>query len=325
MRLRSELELPDSGWNLRHPDGIVALGSCFAGQMGQRLVDRKFRCLVNPFGILYHPIPLIRPLLAAIQDDPALDTDLFEQEGRWRSLHFHSEISHRDRQFLEQRIAARRSLLRETLERSQTLILTFGTAIGFHHQERQIIVGNCHKLPAATFRRETSSLAELREAMEDLLTALSHFRPGLKVLLTVSPVRHLRSGIVANSTAKAILRTLCHELTEAHPAVAYFPAYELMLDDLRDYRFYREDLMHPTELAERYIWEKFSTAFIAPSAQKLVSKWEEVQRDLAHHPSEVAGDAYQTFLKKVSHKIEALADHLDMGRERKTVEERRKD
>jgi hypothetical protein len=322
MQFRSELHIPPADWQFGHRDGVVSLGSCFAGRMGRQLLDYKFRTLVNPFGIVYHPVPLLRPLLAALRDDNALDQDLFQQNGRWRSLHFHSEISHPDRRFLEESIAMRRGMLREALELGKVLILTLGTAIGFRHKERDLIVGNCHKLPGKDFDREMSTVEVLQRDLENALQEVFRLRPEMRVLLTVSPVRHLRSGMVENSASKAVLRVVCQQLSGAFDRVDYFPAYELMLDDLRDYRFYQDDLMHPTPMAEDYIWEKFRGAYIDTKARELMERLDKVKRDLAHRPFDADGAAYRTFLQKLRGRIEELGLELDLRLELREVEER---
>lgn len=322
MKFRSEIQLPVSEHLIGHEDGIVAVGSCFAGRMGQRMEDYKFGCLVNPFGILYHPDPLVRSLRVALQDDSAIEEDLFEHGGRWHSFHFHSDLSHAQRGFVAQTIRQRRSLLRASLLRSKLLILTFGTALGYRHLERDEIVGNNHKMPLRDFNQEMSKLEALLPQLRGFLQELFAFNPEIRVLLTVSPVRHLRSGMVENSASKAILRTLCHEVSTEEDRVDYFPAYEIMVDDLRDYRFYQDDLIHPTPLAEQYIWNQFAATRITSKSREYMERIDKIRRDLAHRPFAPNSDAHREFLQSLKTKIESLNRFVDMGMELTEVEER---
>jgi lysophospholipase L1-like esterase len=322
MQFRSEIQFPYSDFRIGHGDGIVAVGSCFAGRMGQRLQDYKFRCLVNPFGIVYHPDPLIRALRAALAGDESVDEDLFEHAGKWHSFLFHSELSHAQRGFVVQTIRQRRVLLQTSLLKSKMLILTLGTAIGFRHQESGEIVGNNHKLPQKDFIQEMSKMEVVLPQMQEFLDELFAANPKIQVLLTVSPVRHLRSGMVENSASKAILRTICHELSTENEQVEYFPAFEIMMDDLRDYRFYQDDLIHPTPFAEQYIWNQFAETRITPKSREWMERVDKIKRDLAHRPFDPSSEAHQEFLKVLKAKIESLNRFVDMGLELRDIEEK---
>lgn len=322
MQFRSEIQLPASEHLIGHGDGIAAVGSCFAGRMGQRLEDYKFRCLVNPFGIIYHPDPLIRSLRAALQNDASVEEDLFEHGGRWHSYHFHSDLSHVQRSFVVHTIRQRRILLHASLLRSKLLILTLGTALGYRHLLRKEIVGNNHKMPLRNFDLVMSRQDELLPQLREFLQELFAFNPDIRVLLTVSPVRHLRSGMVENSASKAILRSLCHEVSSDEDRVDYFPAYEMMMDDLRDYRFYKDDLIHPTPLAEQYIWDQFAATRIDPQSRETMERIDKINRDMAHRPFDPNSEAHQTFLQSLKAKIESLNRYVDMGMELTEVKER---
>lgn len=321
MDFRTEISLAPAANPIGHQAAIVSVGSCFAERMGDRLRHYKFRLLQNPFGIIFHPQPLVAPLRAALAGDGRYAQELFLHEGRWRHLAFHSKLSHHDRAFLEMMIAGSLQATRNALIQADLLILTLGSAIGFWHHASARIVANCHKLPQQDFETRMSRLGDLKPELEAFLQELFAVNPKVQVLLTVSPVRHLRSGIVDNAGSKAVLRALCQELTEDHARVHYFPAWELLMDDLRDYRFYGRDLTHPSDVAEDYVWEKFSGAWLSASAREVNGQLDAVLRDLAHRPVEPQGEAHRAFLHKLRERIDRLRGHVDLDLELRDVEE----
>ncbi len=322
MDFRTEIFPQAAARPIGHQSAIVSVGSCFAERMGDRLRHYKFRLLQNPFGIIFHPQPLIAPLRAALAQDASFAQDLFQHEGRWRGLAFHSKLSHHDRAFLEVMIAGALQATRNALLQADLVILTLGSAIGFWHKDSERIVANCHKLPQQDFELRMSRVADLKMDVDAFLTVLFAVNPKVQVLLTVSPVRHLRSGIVDNAASKAILRALSQELTEDHERVHYFPAWELLMDDLRDYRFYGRDLSHPTDVAEDYVWEKFSACWLGAGARETNAALDGVFRDLAHRAVDAKSDAHQLFLQKLRERIDRLRPLVDLDLELREVEER---
>ncbi|HHG83868.1 MAG TPA: hypothetical protein ENJ82_03890 [Bacteroidetes bacterium] len=322
MRFRSEIELPISSWQFDQQSHLLLLGSCFADTMGSRLLKYKFSALVNPFGILYHPISLLRPLRAALSGENPFQDNLFESEGQWHSFHFHSQLCATSELALQQKIQATLATTKEALLKAKVLVLTFGTAIAFRHLASDTLVANCHKVPAQEFSREMLPLEMLFSETSAFLQQLWEQNPRLQILLTVSPIRHLRSGIIENSASKAILRTLCQQLITQFEQASYFPAYELMLDDLRDYRFYREDLAHPTEMAQQYIWEKFRDSYVQTAAIKHINLLKQIQKDLAHRPRNPNSKKQQQFLLALKEKIAHLQPVCDLSQEWAEVQNR---
>ncbi|MEM7037378.1 MAG: GSCFA domain-containing protein, partial [Bacteroidota bacterium] len=247
---------------------------------------------------------------------------LFEQDGQWYSFGLHSDMRHRDRRFLESMIDGGLQALGAGLAQAKVLVLTLGTALVFRHVEQDEIVANCHRAPASAFRQEMLTVAEVEAVILELVDELKEVNPDMQVMLTVSPVRHLRSGIVESSASKSMLRAACHTLTHNHPSVHYFPAYELLLDDLRDYRFFQSDLMHPTEMAETYIWEKFSTTYLSPEARDLNTQLAQALKDLAHRPRDPRSDAHRTFLQRLEAKLQTLNNHVNLSLELQEIRER---
>jgi hypothetical protein len=321
MDFRTELFPQPAARPIGHSAASVSVGSCFAERMGDRLRHYKFRLLQNPFGIIFHPQPLIAPLQAAMAGDTRFGQDLFLHAGRWRHLAFHSKLSHHDRDFLETMVQGALLATRNALAQADLVILTLGSAIGFWHKASARIAANCHKLPQQDFETRMSRVSDLKAEYEAFLAQLFALNPRVQVLLTVSPVRHLRSGLVDNAASKAVLRALCQELTEDHAHVHYFPAWELLMDDLRDYRFYGRDLTHPSEVAEDYVWEKFSAAWLSDSAREVNAALDALLRDLAHRPIDPKSEAHQAFLQKLRDRIDRLRAHVDLDLELRDVEE----
>lgn len=315
MKFRSEIDLPPSDWQLSHKHRVICVGSCFAEMLGQRLSNGKFRTLVNPFGIIYNPPSLLKPLSAALGADNGFPSELFEHRGLWRSYDLHSKLSHRDRRFLERIIAGATDVTKMALQSADLLVMTFGTALAWRHLASDALVANCHSVPQKEFQQEMLRMDDMRAAFTGFYKQLRKANPNIRLLLTVSPVRHLRSGLVPNGASKAMLRVLCHRLAEELEGVDYFPAYEIMIDDLRDYRFVRDDLMHPTEFAEQYIWEKFAGAWITADTQTYLRKLEEIRRGLAHRPAQPGSEAHREFLEKLQTKIQELNVYLDCSDE----------
>lgn len=305
-----------------HNSKIVSIGSCFAERMAERLLKYRFRCLLNPFGIIFHPVPMLAPLKAALLDQNPFENGYFFSDGTWKNLAFHSRMQHANKDFLTDMVSAGLQATKNGLKTADLLILTLGSAIGFEYLDSGEIAGNCHKLPQKKFKESLSRLSDLRQTLDSFLELLKAENPKIRVLLTVSPVRHLRSGIVENAASKAVLRALCQELVEDYAFVHYFPAWEIMQDDLRDYRFYTSDLVHPSDVAEDYIWEKFAQTWISTDANAINEALDGIFRDLAHRPRDPKSEAHIRFLEVLLDKINRLRNVVDLDMEYVDVEER---
>lgn len=325
MQLRTELHLPPSDWRMRHTDPLIALGSCFAAEMGERLSRYHFPIHVNPFGITYHPLPLLAAvdlLLADPGDALArgrLDESLFEREGVWGSFYFHSQMSRGSRTEFLDHFEETAADFRRAFREARYLLLTFGTSLAFQHGELGFPVANCHRFPQGDFERRQYGPEAMAGAFRESHARWRSLNPDLRVLLTVSPIRHIRSGLVENGASKAALRVLCDLLAGELEAVRYFPSYEIMLDDLRDYRFYERDLVHPSGLATDYIWDRFGEVFFDPQTQETFRRLEQIHRDLAHRPRQPGTAGHVRFLDVLEGKIKALEADLDLSVEREAL------
>lgn len=303
---RTEVQVSPSTLNLGLQQPVLTVGSCFAEVIGAKLQQYKVDALVNPFGTIFNPISVSLLLQAAAGRPYTFEEHLVQQNGIWYAYDLHSSLSSPSKEALLQNVQKRLSQTNQYLQNASLLIITLGTAIAYRLQGSGKLVANCHKLPAANFTRQLLTVEEMKAAFEKMLAQLKQVNPGINVLLTVSPVRHIKETIELNSVSKASLRVLCHQLQQEHEQVLYFPAFEIMMDDLRDYRFYKEDMLHPTAVAEAYIWQKFVDAYYAPEFRQFMGQWEKVQRAVAHRPFHPQSEGHQQFLKSTLNQLETL-------------------
>lgn len=261
---------PESQFALDYDKEVVLLGSCFADNIGQKLLETGWQALVNPCGVLYNPLSIARAVDLALSEayEPELQTH--PVSGMAYSFDFSTKFSRQDAAEAQAVMLEAMSELRQGLLSAQTLCVTFGTAWVFERADTGCVVANCHKLPSATFRRRCCSIEEMSILWRNLILHLRSLNPKLKIILTVSPVRHLADGLPGNARSKARLLMLCETLAEL-PEVSYFPAYEILTDDLRDYRFYADDLTHPSAMAADYIFAKFADTYIPTTTLPLMS------------------------------------------------------
>ena len=315
MELRTMVGLTDRKNPIRHSDSVFLLGSCFADGMGQRLSRGGMRCTVNPFGTLYNPLSIASVLNRMLDGQPFVPSDvrLFDGEG-WGTWWHHSLLS---RPSAAEALATVNDSLRTAsaaLRGADVLLLTFGTAWVYRLREGGEVVANCHRQPDRLFLRERLTVGGLMAVWQPLLERLGRECPQLRIVFTVSPIRHLRDGAHGNQLSKATLLLFVDELLSATAGskapceewTSYFPAYEIVLDELRDYRFYADDMVHPSSLAVDYVWERFAASCLDASARQLMARWEEVQRALEHRPFRPQSDEYKAFLRQTLLKIEAI-------------------
>lgn len=309
MKFRTEIELRPGGFRIGYENRLLALGSCFAATMADQLAAAKFRVTVNPTGVLFNPAS-IAGAVRRFADNAPLSADELQADGNgWFHYDFHGSFRRTDRDEALQAV-------REGLERGRTaltaadrLIVTFGTARVFEHDGR--IVANCHKQPAAAFRERMLTAGEIVAMWSELLAGPL---AGREVLFTVSPVRHLAEGLAGNSLSKATLRVAVAELAGRHANAHYFPAYEILTDDLRDYRFYADDLVHPSPAAVAYIRERFAEWAFDAATRRLTERIAAVVAAAAHRPLHPDTEAHRNFCRQQLAEIERLPE-VDFQRE----------
>lgn len=283
----------------------MLLGSCFVENIGRKLEYFKFRNDVNPFGILFHP-SAIRTFLENVREKKSFsEEDIFYHNEAWHSFAAHSDLNGSEKSEILHRLNTAVEDTRQFLETATHVIITPGTAWGYRFRETGEVVANCHKLPQKNFSKE---LLEVKEDLLACVEIVQELNPSAAIIFTVSPVRHLKDGFIENQQSKAKLISGVHEVLSETSHSHYFPSYEIMIDELRDYRFYGEDMVHPNPVAIDYIWKKFAETWISAEAVEVMKKVDSIQKGLSHRPFNEASAAHQKFVQNLQkQKIELEA------------------
>ncbi len=321
MRWSIDFPIPASPFPITHASKVVSLGSCFAQTIGSKMQAAKFEVLVNPFGTLFHPLNLADLLSQALVQAEMDPSGVVQREGVFVHYSAHSDVKGGTQAELEENYTRQMLALHHSLKEATHLALTLGTAWIYQHKEFGR-VANCHKQAAALFEKKLSSLEELEMGLRPVLKLLTELNPNLKIILTLSPVRHTKEGISENQLSKSLLRVLCAQLEQQLEAVTYFPAYEIMVDELRDYRFYKSDLVHPSEEAENYIWDKWQQFSFSPETQQKVAEIEKIQLELAHRSFNPDSEVHRKFLHNLLGKLERMQGEVDFSVEIQDVKSR---
>jgi len=285
---------------------LLLLGSCFSENIGNKLNYYKFQVTQNPFGILFHPKAIETLITNVINEKVYTEDDIFELNERWHCFDAHSSLSLADKNKLLQHLNSTMQLTFQQLQNSSHVIITLGTAWVYRYISSDIIVANCHKVPQKQFLKELLSVDEVTESLESITALIRSINPKASIIFTVSPVRHVKDGFIQNQQSKSHLIAGIHNVIEPRKNTHYFPSYEIMMDELRDYRFYKEDMIHPNQTAIHYIWEKFFETWFSENTMQTITKVEEIQKGLAHKPFNPNSEAHQKFLKKLKEKKEKL-------------------
>lgn len=288
---------------------LLSWGSCFADFIGDKLVTNKFNIESNPCGIIFHPLAQLQIFSMAFQKELPPENSYVCNQGIWYNYCFHSSISHASRHELEKTIEQRLSQLRSLLAEVDYLLITFGTAIQYRHLTTELLVANCHKIPQKEFEKSLTTPGNIVRTFNEV------FKSGLKIILSVSPIRHLKEGMTQNSVSKSVLRVACEQLCNDRTDITYFPGFEIMMDDLRDYRFFEKDMIHPNETARDYIWNLFKLNYLDSQAQAFVDQWHRISSNLRHRPFHPRSTAHQEFIKNTLSLIEQLPPDIDTTRE----------
>ena len=304
MQLLTPIELPKRAPRMVPSTRVMLLGSCFASHIGGRLRRSGLRVEVNPFGVLYNP-ESIALALEALMGGTVAEEWVFEgRDGMWHSWLHATEFSAPDKATCLKRIEERFYMARRMLIEAEVLCFTFGTNRAYEHAGR--VVGNCHKELASQFIERSLTVEEIVKRWQGVLERLWELNPKAEIVFTVSPYRYAKYGFVESQRAKATLLLAVEELLRGQAKRHYFPAYEILLDELRDYRFYADDMLHPSEQAVTYIWQRFTEWAFTPEAQRFAQEWERTERDLEHRPVCPDSDAHKAFVARVMARREEL-------------------
>ncbi len=307
-QFRTLLNMPYFPEKVQYPDRILCMGSCFAEHIAGKLMDLKFPTILNPFGILYNPVSVANGLERLLNGSGYRKEDLFFHQELWHSYDHHGHFSHTSEEVCLEQINEAVKKGGEWLKTARWCLITLGTAFVFVEKEQQRIVANCHKVPGNWFDRRKLSVGEVISALDPVIQDILAANEQMRFIFTVSPVRHIRDGLIENQRSKAVLLLAVEALIEKYAQAYYFPSYELMLDDLRDYRFYGADMIHANDQAVDYIWGQFSAAFFAEKDRHLMQDIGKVVQASRHRPLHPGTAAHRTFVKRQLKKMLALQE-----------------
>ena len=301
MKLITEVLIPEYPFKLDHSSTTLMMGSCFTEEVGRFLEKYLFPVCMNPFGVTYNPLSVLQGMKALREKEAYTAGDLDQHNGQWFSFDHYTRFSHPEQEQVLHGINQKFLEARQLFEKASCLIITWGTAWVYRHRSTQRVVNNCHKIPAGEFTRFRLRAREVTEAYEPFLDSLIRQSPEIRILVTVSPVRHWKDGAHGNQLSKSVLLLAAEALKSSFPDHCfYFPSYEIVMDELRDYRFYGPDLLHTNDMATMYIWERFKPALIHERSQEIIHELEPLLRMRRHRPVSSTGPAYDRLLQQVN-------------------------
>ncbi len=285
MKLRTSIKAYKSKkLEIQPSDPLIFLGSCFAENIGNRCLSSQLKTFINPLGISYNPISLFSCITNTLNNTNINSLHFVTQETAHAAFHYdyHSTLKGNSKEDLEKRITSSQKIMQNALRKARVLFISLGSCFAYRYKKTGQIIANCHKQPSDVFEKHGLSIHEISEAFECCKKVLTAHNPELDIVFTVSPVRHTKEGIVQNTLSKARLIEFAHAQTQKESNIHYFESYELMIDDLRDYRFYKDDLIHPSAMAIDYIWSHFMTRYFDKSTQEYVNEAEKISTFLTH-------------------------------------------
>jgi GSCFA family len=306
MNFRTQIPISKNNNPIDYSSRIVSLGSCFAENMDEKFQYFKFQITTNPFGIIFNPVSIERIIERIVNQELFTEKDIFYHNERWHCFEVHSDLSHDDKEhFLENLNQIIQSVHAQILT-STHVIITLGTSWVYKNVETNQIVANCHKVPQKNFTKELLSVEIIKKSLENIVSLVATVNKNAKFIFTVSPVRHIKDGFVENNVSKANLITALYSSISQLPTSSYFPSYEILLDELRDYRFYAEDMLHPNKTAIDYIWIKFFENYISENEFQTMQQVCDIQKALHHKPFDPNSESHQQFLSKLRDKMAKL-------------------
>ena len=286
------------------------MGSCFAENMGDKLAYFKFQNTTNPFGIIFNPVSIEKLIERVVLERYFTKEDVFFFNERWHSFELHSDLSHSDPEVMVQYLNQILLETKQQLLEATHIMITYGTSWVYRHIESNVIVANCHKVPQKQFSKELLSMETIQKSVQNTVDLIQKYHPKCNFIFTVSPVRHLKDGFVENQVSKAHLIAAIYSTTNTkQQTLNYFPSYEIMMDEFRDYRFYADDMVHPSALAIDFIWERFVGALVSENAYPTMELVASIQKGLAHRPFNMYSESHQKFERHLKEKIAKLVAH----------------
>ncbi|MWB95112.1 GSCFA domain-containing protein [Flavobacterium sp. GA093] len=310
MQFRTQIPISKSNHPIDYHSKILSLGSCFAVNMAEKFDYFKFQNTTNPFGIIFNPVSIERIIQRAVTKELFTVKDIFFHNDLWHCYEVHSELSNPDKDVFLDKLNTLIKDFNYQITKVSHCLITFGTSWVYRNLESNNIVANCHKVPQKQFTKELLSVDVIQKSIQNTIDLIQSLNPNVKFIFTVSPVRHIKDGFVENQLSKAHLFTGLHHIVTTHNSQPtthiYFPSYEIMMDELRDYRFYTEDMLHPNQVAIDYIWQRFSENYIEENSIPTMKLVSEIQKGLTHRSFNPDSEQHLAFLSKLYLKIDAL-------------------
>ena len=309
MQFRTTFQIQSSDFKLNHQHKILTIGSCFSDESGKRLTDLKFDGLINPFGVIFNSHSIQNLIERSIQKKYFTTADVHQNGEEFFCFDVHSSFNALTKEAVLEELNLTLDQVHDYILSCDVLMITLGTSWIYEWKTSNQVVANCHKVDAKQFEKRLLTTEENLKSLELIVSDLKNINPTIRIITTVSPVRHTKDGMIENNVSKARLLDALYQLSLQNNQVEYFPSYELVLDDLRDYRFFKEDLIHPSKQAVDYIWEKFSETYFEQSTQTIIQKINKVISAINHRPFNEESDNHQQFLVKTI----ALMNELEKG------------
>ena len=310
MNFTTKIPISKSAHPIDYHSKIVSLGSCFAVNMAEKLDFFKFENTCNPFGIIFNPVSIEKLVYRITQQLFYTENDIFFHNESWHCYEAHSELSHSNKAAFLNSINGIIEKANGQISDASHVIITLGTSWVYRNIETNEIVANCHKVPQKQFKKELLSVEIIEQSIQNSIALIHNVNPNANFIFTVSPVRHIKDGFVENQVSKAHLIAALQTAISHLPSATYFPSYEIMMDELRDYRFYAEDMLHPSRVAIDYIWERFKETSISETAFSIMDEVETIQKGLAHRPFNANSESHQQFLSKLQNRIAVIQKQL---------------
>lgn len=305
MKFKIDFDIAPIHPKINHEDALFFVGSCFAENIAAKLLENKFNIDVNPNGIVFNPISIFNTLAHVCEDKNYAENALLQSDDMWYSFHHHSAIKAQSKEELLSKIKSINNEAKQALSQANYLIITMGSAWVYEYLPNKEIVANCHKVPQAKFQKRLLSVDEIVEAFNGIYSKIKKLNPNISIMLTVSPVKYLRDGIIENNLSKSTLLLAADAICKTH-SLHYFPAFEIVYDELRDYRFYAEDMAHPSESAIQYVWERFVDTCVSEESKQLMQQLEEIRKAYHHRPFNEDSAQHQKFKKLFLQKAQEL-------------------
>ena len=305
MKFKIDFDIEPLQPKINHEDALFFVGSCFAENIAAKLLENKFKIYFNPNGIVFNPISIFNTLAHICEDENYDENALLQSDDMWYSFHHHSAIKAQSKEELLSKIKAINNEAKQALAQAKHLVITMGSAWVYEYLPNKEIVANCHKVPQTQFQKRLLSTAEIVEAFNDIYPKIKKLNPNISIMLTVSPVKYLRDGIIENNLSKSTLLLATDTICKTH-SLPYFPAFEIVNDELRDYRFYAEDMAHPSESAIQYVWERFMDTCVSEGSKLLMQQLDEIRKAYHHRPFNEDSVQHQKFKKQFLQKAQDL-------------------